>query len=470
MSRRSFRLAATAIVGTIALAAVPMTNAAACSKATTDLDYKITNPYAGVNWHWQQYKAGFHNHTTESDGSNTATEMLETAYSLGFNVYAMTDHNVVNTTWDRTDTAKAQADPDYYLTTERMTEMNTGVGRNGGAGMIGIPYSDEQSQADHLNTFWTDWNNSAGTTLEDKIAHVDEMNKTSTAKLKPLMHINHPGRYYGGSNTSTGEAAATDPAKVARYVGLFNKYPDSLVGMEIVNKVSDGDSYSDRILWDSVLQQTMPSQNVSGFANDDAHSTDALGYAYNRLLMPSLSEKSVHDTLQSGAFYSTALVAKRELGSTFKGDRTKPAPTITRISVNEAKDTITIQGTNYNTIEWIADGKVVATGNTVDLDKVAIGVDNYIRAQLKGDNGISFTNPFGVQLNTKSHHGYYLTETEAAAAALKSVGRTTGKVSVTRQYAAWWGKPVYVVKITTLVDDKPSTTTVKVDARTGTIS
>lgn len=465
MSRRSFRLAASAIVGTIALTALPMTNAAACT--SSDMDYKITNPYAGVNWHWQQYKAGFHNHTTESDGGNTATEMLEAAYSLGFNVYAMTDHSVVNTTWDRTDTAHAQADPNYYLTTQRMNEMNTGAGRNGGAGMIGIPYSDEQSTADHLNTFWTDWNNSSGATLESKTAHVDEMNKASTAKLKPLMHINHPGRYYGGSNTTTGEAAATDPAKVARYVGLFEKYPDSLVGMEIVNKVSDGDSYSDRILWDSVLQQTMPEQNVSGFANDDAHSTGALGYAYNRLLMPTLTEAAVHDTLMSGAFYSTALVAKRELGSDFKGDRTKPAPTITRISVNEAKDTISIQATNYNTIEWIADGKVVATGNTVDLDKVAAGVDNYIRAQIKGDNGISFTNAFGVELNTKSHHGHYLTETEAAAVALASVDRTTAKVSVSREFGAWWHRQVFAVKITTLVDGKPSTIVVKVDAKTG---
>ncbi|MBA3019957.1 hypothetical protein [Propionicimonas sp.] len=469
MSRRSFRLAATAIVGTIALTAAPLTTATACGNSSSDMDYKIANPYAGVNWHWQQYKAGFHNHTTESDGGNTATEMLETAYSLGFNVYAMTDHNVVNTTWDRTDTAHAQADPNYYLTTERMIEMNTGVGRDGQAGMIGIPYSDEQSQADHLNTFWTNWNNSSGATLESKTAHVDEMNKASDAALKPLMHINHPGRYYGGSNTTTGGAAATDPVKVARYVGLFEKYPDTLVGMEIVNKVSDGDSYSDRILWDSVLQETLPERNVSGFANDDAHSTSALGYDYNRLLMPALTEANIHDTLMSGAFYSTALVAKRELGSSFKGDRTKPAPTITRISVNEAKDTITIQGTNYNTIEWIADGKVVATGNTVDLDKVAAGVDNYLRAQLKGDNGISFTNAFGVELNTKSHHGHYLSEAEAAAVALASVDRTTAQVSVTRVFGTKWGQQVFAVKITTLVDGQPATTVVKVDARTGEI-
>ena len=66
---------------------------------------------------------------------------------------------------------------------------------------------------------------------------------------------------------------------------------------------------------------------------------------------------------------------------------------------NIGNNSITITGANYDTIEWIADGKVVATGATIDLDQVGKDVDNYVRAQLKGDNGISFTNAFGVDLN-----------------------------------------------------------------------
>ncbi len=100
------RYVAFTVVGTLACTVLASAPAHA---ATTELDYKITSPYASVDWSWQQYKAGFHNHTTESDGGNTARQMLEQAYALGFNVYAMTDHNVTNTTWDRTDTAKAKA-------------------------------------------------------------------------------------------------------------------------------------------------------------------------------------------------------------------------------------------------------------------------------------------------------------------------------------------------------------------------
>lgn len=454
--RRPAALSALAVAGAFAMTSM----APAAQAASTGIDYQIDSPYASVDWNWTQYKAGFHNHTTESDGGNTATEMLEQAYALGFNVYAMTDHNFTNTTWDRTDTAKAQSNPDYYLTTERMTQMNTGADRNGAPGMIGTGDSNEQSVKDHLNTFWTPgYLNPSNATLESKIATVDAM----TGTPDPIMHINHPGRYYGGSNQTTGEAAANDPAKVARYVNLFEQYPDSLVGMEIVNKVSDGDSYSDRILWDNVLAETLPERNVWGFSNDDAHSTEALGYDYNMLLMPGLSEQEVYDTMKSGAFYSTALVAKRELGSNFKGDRTQPAPSISNVTVDQSDDSITIEGANYNTIEWIADGKVIATGNTLDLDDVSAEVDNYVRAQLIGDNGISFTNAFGVDMTTKSNNGQYLSDSEAAEAALASMDRTTGQVSVQRDFGQKKGQKAYEVTVTTA----DGNTVIRINAETG---
>lgn len=64
--------------------------------------------------------------------------------------------------------------------------------------------------------------------------------------------------------------------------------------------------------------------------------------------------------------------------------------------VDQTEDTITIEGDLYNTIEWVADGKVIATGNTIDLNDYEGKIHSYVRAQLKGDEGISFTQPFGV--------------------------------------------------------------------------
>lgn len=253
--------------------------------------------------------------------------------------------------------------------------------------------------------------------------------------------------------------------KVARYVDLFETYTgSSLVGMEIVNKVGDGDSYSDRILWDSILAETMPEVNVAGYANDDAHSTGAVGYDYNMFLMPELSEQAVHGTMQSGAWYSTALVAKRELGPDFKGDRTVAGPTISNIEVDQAADSITITGADYNRIEWVADGEVIATGETLMLDDHAAGIDNYVRAQLIGDNGISFTNAFGITIDEKSvktNKGRFLSDAQAAVVALEAVDRTTADVHVERDFG---GKAkAFTVTITTA----DGVSVVSIDAESG---
>ena len=356
--------------------------------ATGEYDYTIANPYETVDWDTHgQYKANFHSHTTESDGGNTAKEMIEDHYAKGYDILAITDHNFTNTTWDRTDRPATNADGEKieYLTTERMNEINSGVGRDG-RGMISIPYSNEQSRSDHLNTFWTDFNNSSGATLEGNILAAED--------LKGISHINHPGRYTGGSGKTNDEGVlvSSHPETISKYVDLFERY-DSLTGMEIINK-KDGDSASDRILWDNILKQTMPECPVWGYSNDDTHSVSATGFSYNMMLMPENTAENVRYSMENGTFYAVAKVAKRELGGNFVSEG--PTPEITDISVDNEEDSITIEGNHYNTIEWIADGQVIATGNTIDLDDFNGKVHNYVRAQLKGNGGISFTQPFGV--------------------------------------------------------------------------
>ena len=257
--------------------------------------------------------------------------------------------------------------------------------------MVAIMNSDEQSVSDHLNTFFTPFNNQSGSTLESNIA--------KTQELGGICHINHPGRYTGGSNTSgtAGEEASSKPATVQKYVDLFTRY-SACVGMEIINKL-DGDSYSDRILWDNILKETMPEGRfVWGFSNDDTHSNSATGHSYNMMLLPSNTATNVRAAMENGAFYASAKVAKRE-GYTETNLETindYQPPVITNIMVDQAEDTITIEGDLYNTIEWVADGKVIATGNTIDLNDYEGKIHSYVRAQLKGDEGISFTQPFGV--------------------------------------------------------------------------
>ena len=384
------------------------------------LDFTIDSPYASVDWDtYGQYKADFHAHSNESDGSPQPYETIEEHYKKGYDILALTDHNVCNTTWNRKDdpTGKDRE----YLTDQRLSEITYGTDRDN-RGMVAIMNSDEQSVSDHLNTFFTPFNNEQGATLESNIA--------KTQELGGICHINHPGRYTGGKNTSgtAGEEASNNPETIKKYTDLFMKY-DAVVGMEIINKL-DGDSYSDRILWDNILKETMPEGRfVWGFSNDDTHSTAATGHSYNMMLLPSNNPENVRESMENGTLYASAKVAKRE-GYTITDlsviNDYQP-PIITNIQVDNDEDTITIDGEYYNQVEWIADGKVIATGNTIDLNDHEGEINSYVRAQLKGDEGISFTQPFGV---TTANSGNAAVETDKELAVIENGDTVTCTVKL----------------------------------------
>lgn len=384
------------------------------------LDFTIDSPYASVDWDtYGQYKADFHAHSNESDGSPQPYETIEEHYKKGYDILALTDHNVCNTTWNRKDDPTGRGRE--YLTDQRLSEITYGTDRDN-RGMVAIMNSDEQSVSDHLNTFFTPFNNEQGATLESNIA--------KTQELGGICHINHPGRYTGGKKTSgtAGEEASNNPETIKKYTDLFMKY-DAVVGMEIINKL-DGDSYSDRILWDNILKETMPEGRfVWGFSNDDTHSTAATGHSYNMMLLPSNNPENVRKSMENGTFYASAKVAKRE-GYTITDlsviNDYQP-PIITNIQVDNDEDTITINGEYYNQVEWIADGKVIATGNTIDLNDHEGEINSYVRAQLKGDEGISFTQPFGV---TTANSGNAAVETDKELAVIENGDTVTCTVKL----------------------------------------
>lgn len=384
------------------------------------LDFTIDSPYASVDWDtYGQYKADFHAHSNESDGSPQPYETIEEHYKKGYDILALTDHNVCNTTWNRKDDPTGRGRE--YLTDQRLSEITYGTDRDN-RGMVAIMNSDEQSVSDHLNTFFTPFNNEQGATLESNIA--------KTQELGGICHINHPGRYTGGKKTSgtAGEEASNNPETIKKYTDLFMKY-DAVVGMEIINKL-DGDSYSDRILWDNILKETMPEGRfVWGFSNDDTHSTAATGHSYNMMLLPSNNPENVRESMENGTFYASAKVAKRE-GYTITDlsviNDYQP-PVITNIQVDNDEDTITIDGEYYNQVEWIADGKVIATGNTIDLNDHEGEINSYVRAQLKGNEGISFTQPFGV---TTANSGNAAVETDKELAVIENGDTVTCTVKL----------------------------------------
>ncbi len=121
------------------------------------------------------------------------------------------------------------------------------------------------------------------------------------------------------------------------------------------------------------------------------------GFSYNMMFMPKLSEENVRISLENGTSYAVAMVSKRELGVDFVADG--PAPHISKIDVDQEANSITITGSFYDVIEWVANGAIIATGTTIDLNDYEAQVSNYVRAQLKGPGGIAFTQPFGIVVN-----------------------------------------------------------------------
>lgn len=343
-------------------------------------NYKIINPYESVDWNsFGQYKACLHMHTTESDGLQSAKQMIEDCYEKNYDIVAITDHDVLSTTWDRTD-----KNPNNYLTPERLHEITTGTDRNG-KGMIGIPFSTEQSISDHVNTFWANFLNEPGDTIESKIAKCEAIGGIS--------HINHPGGDAASSLCFEGDQITPIGTEfIDQYTALFFKYP-SCVGMEVFN-ANYGNRESFRHLWDHVLMNTMPYRPVWGFSSDDAHFMTGVGYNFNIMLMPENKQENVRHSMENGSFY---LVAASSIIENAADPKTQGLyPVISNISVNQVTDLITITAKNYDVIEWIADGKIIATGNSIDLNKYENKINKYVRAQLKGLWGTSLTQPFSI--------------------------------------------------------------------------
>jgi len=381
--------------------------------------FTIINPYANVNWAaFGQYKAALHVHTNHSDGSATLADTVRHHYNLGFDILAITDHNVLFNRWDEL----PGRSPEHHaiswsrlwgtreaLTTEEKEAIYAGtytgpfpapfpqLRRQQANGMISIPAANEQSRVSHINTFWAPFNNSLLDSMQSVLR--------TTTELGGLAIINHPGRYTGGRHGGErGEAASNDPANIARYRYLFLEF-DVALGMEIFNRL-DRETRSDRILWDNLLMELMPyNRPVWGFSNDDSHSLICVGYNWNALLMSELTADAARVAMETGAFYAVTRVARREGVNADQPDRAsedtlflldQSTPRITNITADGFY--ITITGENVDRIEWIADGRVIHTGSTLNLrDHYYRDIrHNYVRAQLVSETGIAMTQPFGI--------------------------------------------------------------------------
>ena len=361
--------------------------------AKEKVSYTIKSPYETVDWDtFNQYKTQLHAHTLYSDGGMDVKDVVEEYYRQDYDILAITDHGVVNKGWDEMPEMLPIIGYNklFYdlspVSKERYEEITTGVGRDGRPMLDvnqGIEMNGVVMRKNHVNGFFCgafqgDWGEE-----EDYISPIK-----ATHEAGGISFIAHPGDFYS-INGNRERAEDYDYLKI--YIEPLLEY-ESCVGVEIFNE-RDTVAGADRIIWDNILMYTIPRGKVAwGFSNDDSHVIENIGVTAEIMLMPELSNEALRTAMENGTFFACSRIARNELGDEFEG--TGEYAKIERINVDEEQDIITVTANNYETIEWISDGEIIATGNTFNLRENSEKLGSYVRFQIKNEGGIVMSQPF----------------------------------------------------------------------------
>ena len=296
--------------------------------------------------------------------------------------------------------------------------------------MMRVPYANEQNPTSfnnaHVNSWFVDYGHGVvgGTSnYLSPISKVDELGGLSV--------INHPGEYTNARDEEKTEDAynmenSTYKYKIEKFISILNNYK-TCIGIDI-NSKGDSRTRYDRKLWDILLQTILPlgERNVFAIATTDAHNLGIADSGYTMILMPELTSEALKNSLANGQFFAAskylgnydeqvkfkasldaigtadALTVAEKLDEAIKTNdkfnatnhTDAKAPMITNISVDEAEDTITLTTENTAVTHWIANGKVIHVGNTIDLDDYSDEIGKYVRAESLGMGGIIYTQAF----------------------------------------------------------------------------
>ncbi len=338
----------------------------------------IVNPYASVDWDAANaYYANFHTHTTYSDGEYTPHDAIDAYKELGYHILALTDHDndfyearpAILYPWTELsaihESIADKPNPSWRWEDALYGEISDPwENRDPDAlNMIAVP-GVEISFTHHIGSLFNDY---PGFTRSEEIA-LNEIGKRNGLSL-----FFHPGRY---------------GLYPAWYVYFYERH-EHLIGMEVFNQ---GDRYpDDRDIWDRVLHRLMPDRPVWGFAGDDMHVTDHLGWNYNILPLEQLDKTDVRAAMESGAFYFY----------TPRQQMTSPSLHITRIRASPDSVRLMIDG-DVEAIDWITynpetrQSDVVHQGAELALAHVPDSA-TFVRARITGAEGTAYTQPFGLR-------------------------------------------------------------------------
>ena len=344
---------------------------------TTSNPIMYNNPYADIDWATiNQFKSNFHTHTTQSNDASdgfTTAYVVDRYHAAGYKILSLTDHDYNPYPWELF--------PQYMTNVPSRDPV--------ALGMLAVPGNELSKdntnswsertggQFNHHNDFFTGRQGQEFASLQESYAY--------TYVLGGLQIINHPGQYWSIDNTYS-ETQKDGPGW---HANNFQTFP-SLIGLEVYNQGNRRPN--DRILWDQILQRTMPHRPVYGYSCDDAHNNDQLFRNYNFMLMEDLSTYELKEAMCKGESYFCY-----EPAGTGEGK----APRISAINVDENNRTITIEAKGL--VHWIyATDNTSSTPSSARSTVVGIGKTfcyegyqgSYVRAFITNVFGETCTQPF----------------------------------------------------------------------------
>ncbi len=416
-----------------AIMILPVAGVTASADETAEKNYTIDDPYARVDWdEWQAYKTQLHCHTTASDGFLTIKEFVQEHYDLNFDIVALTDHGTLNRGWNVVPETvpimrfikkeRTKMAPIIPLTDEEYQSYLNGTApserRTHTNGMLDVPLGIELNMATpvadcHLTGYFAEYGQGLAGVFGDY-----ETPSKGVMEAGGISMLSHVGEYvYTDKDSQNYVGKPVDDYYATKFARLFMDYEGSSLGMGI-NSATDAHTRCDRILYDQILQKTIPNGVVpwcNTFA--DSHDWNAVNDAYTMSLMPNLTLEDFRTCLERGEFFS---ISHYSNGVELNGMPEMPGfdeqkvydtksflldntPMVTRVTVDQDKDTITIEGTNFDEITWVSDCNVIRRESNITSGKATLDLHAddlldepylYVRFYITGDNGICYSQPF----------------------------------------------------------------------------
>ncbi len=409
---------------------------AASAQTQTDSQTKkfiITNPYEQVDWDsWGTYKAQLHCHTNASDGYLTIHEFVQKHYDLDYDIVALTDHGTINRGWNnepqlvpilrfvkRERTQMADIIP---LTEEEYSSYLNGTAasdsRTHQNGMLDVPLGIELNMATpvadcHLTGYFAEYGQGLAGVYGDY-----ETPSKGVRKKGGISMLSHVGEFvYPDKDSADHVGQPVDEYYSNKFARIFLDNAGSSVGMGI-NSATDAHTRCDRILYDSILQRTIPNGVVPwGFTFSDSHNERSLNDAYTMMLMENFTMEDFRSSMENGLCFG---VSHYSNGVELNGMKEMPnltedevmenklylsndTPMVTRVTVDAQSETISIEGEHFNEITWVSNGNVIKRESNITTGSAALYLHDpdllsdpslYVRFYITGENGICYSQPF----------------------------------------------------------------------------